>query len=65
MTETLSKFGSGLFLLVQMIILLDFTHTWNDAWVVKDEQFQFVLLFHLSDDLKFILLISFFTVELD
>ena len=41
MTETLSKFGSGLFLLVQVIILLDFTHTWNDAWVAKDEQFWF------------------------
>ena len=34
----LSKFGAGLFLLVQVIILLDFTHTWNDAWVEKDEQ---------------------------
>lgn len=36
--ETLSKFGSGLFLLVQVIILLDFTHSWNDAWVEKDER---------------------------
>ncbi|XP_078446561.1 uncharacterized protein LOC144715504 [Wolffia australiana] len=35
--ETLSKFGSGLFLLVQLIILLDFVHTWNDAWVEKDD----------------------------
>lgn len=35
---TLSKFGAGLFLLVQVIILLDFTHSWNDAWVEKDEQ---------------------------
>lgn len=37
-TETLSKFGSGLFLLVQVVILLDATHTWNDAWVEKDER---------------------------
>jgi hypothetical protein len=32
-----SRFGSGLFLLVQVIILLDFTHNWNAAWVAKDE----------------------------
>ncbi len=38
-----SRFGSGLFLLVQVIILLDFTHNWNAAWVAKDEQFWFVL----------------------
>ncbi|CAH2056894.1 unnamed protein product [Thlaspi arvense] len=31
----LSKFGAGLFLLVQVIILLDATHSWNDAWVAK------------------------------
>ena len=37
-SETLSKFGSGLFLLVQVLILLDFTHSWNDAWVEKDER---------------------------
>lgn len=36
--ETLSKFGSGLFLFVQVILLLDFTYRWNDAWVEKDEQ---------------------------
>lgn len=35
---TLSKFGAGLFLLVQVIMLLDATHSWNDAWVAKDEQ---------------------------
>lgn len=46
--ETLSKFGSGLFLLVQVIILLDFTHTWNDAWVAKDEQFWYVALLVVS-----------------
>ena len=45
MTKTLSKFGSSLFLLVQVIILLDFTHTWNDAWVAKDEQFWFEIQF--------------------
>jgi hypothetical protein len=38
LAETLSKFGAGLFLLVQVIILLDCTHSWNDAWVEKDEQ---------------------------
>ncbi|KAJ4975196.1 hypothetical protein NE237_000302 [Protea cynaroides] len=41
---TLSKFGSGLFLLVQVIILLDCTHSWNDAWVEKDEQVTGILL---------------------
>uniref|UniRef100_A0A0D9WMJ3 Serine incorporator n=1 Tax=Leersia perrieri TaxID=77586 RepID=A0A0D9WMJ3_9ORYZ len=36
--EILSKFGSGLFLLVQLVMLLDFTNNWNDSWVEKDEQ---------------------------
>ncbi|KAK3016188.1 hypothetical protein RJ639_007028 [Escallonia herrerae] len=42
--ETLSKFGAGFFLLVQVIILLDATHSWNDAWVAKDEQKYVALL---------------------
>uniref|UniRef100_A0A0E0KFK1 Serine incorporator n=1 Tax=Oryza punctata TaxID=4537 RepID=A0A0E0KFK1_ORYPU len=36
--EILSKFGSGLFLLVQVVMLLDFTNNWNDSWIEKDEQ---------------------------
>ncbi|XP_047090654.1 probable serine incorporator [Lolium rigidum] len=36
--EILSKFGSGLFLLVQVVMLLDFTNNWNDSWVEKDEK---------------------------
>ncbi|RDX73820.1 putative serine incorporator, partial [Mucuna pruriens] len=31
--ETISKFGSGMFLLVQVMLLLDFVHGWNDKWV--------------------------------
>lgn len=46
--ESLAKFGSGLFLLVQVVLLLDFTHTWNDAWVAKDEQFWYIALFVVS-----------------
>lgn len=46
--EVLSKFGSGFFLLVQVIILLDFTHTWNDSWVEKDEQKWFIALLAIS-----------------
>ncbi|KAH7666951.1 Serine incorporator/TMS membrane protein [Dioscorea alata] len=45
---TLSKFGSGLFLLVQVMLLLDFTHTWNDAWVEKDEQKWYIALLAVS-----------------
>lgn len=41
--ETTSKFGSGLFLLVQVVLLLDFVHRWNDTWVGYDEQFWLVL----------------------
>ncbi|XP_059632571.1 uncharacterized protein LOC132275174 [Cornus florida] len=44
----LSKFGAGLFLLVQVIILLDATHSWNDAWVAKDEQKWYVALLGVS-----------------
>ncbi|KAL3505854.1 hypothetical protein ACH5RR_031236 [Cinchona calisaya] len=43
-----SKFGAGLFLLAQVIILLDFTHTWNDAWVAKDEQKWYIALLVIS-----------------
>ncbi|KAF7837226.1 putative serine incorporator [Senna tora] len=43
-----SKFGAGLFLLVQVIILLDFLHSWNDAWVEKDEQKWYVALLAVS-----------------
>ncbi|XP_020087104.1 probable serine incorporator [Ananas comosus] len=46
--ETMSKFGSGLFLLVQVILLLDFVHTWNDAWVEKDEQKWYIALLVIS-----------------
>lgn len=46
---TLSKFGAGLFLLVQVIILLDATHSWNDAWVAKDEQKWFVQFLYFID----------------
>jgi hypothetical protein len=41
---TVAKFGSGFFLLVQVIILLDFTHNWNAAWVAKDEDFWYIAL---------------------
>lgn len=40
--ETIAKFGSGLFLLVQVVLLLDFVHGWNESWVAKDEQFWYV-----------------------
>ena len=42
--ESISKFGSGLFLLVQVVLLLDFVHGWNENWVAKDEQFWLVAL---------------------
>jgi len=42
--ESISKFGSGLFLLVQVVLLLDFVHGWNENWVTKDEQFWLVAL---------------------
>ncbi|KAL5541683.1 hypothetical protein UlMin_009393 [Ulmus minor] len=45
---TLSKFGAGFFLLVQVLLLLDFTHTWNDAWVEKDEQKWYIALLVIS-----------------
>ncbi len=32
-----ARFGSGLFLVIQMIILLDFTQSWNDAWAAAGE----------------------------
>ncbi|MCL7023862.1 hypothetical protein MKW94_014978 [Papaver nudicaule] len=35
---TVSKFGSGLFLLVPVIILLDATNTWTDIWVEQGER---------------------------
>ncbi|XP_031131027.1 probable serine incorporator [Ipomoea triloba] len=46
--ESTSKFGSGLFLLVQVVLLLDFVHGWNDKWVGYDEQFWYVALLVVS-----------------
>lgn len=46
--ETLSKFGSGFFLFVQVILLLDFAYRWNDAWVEKDEQKWYIALLSVS-----------------
>ncbi|KAH0466057.1 hypothetical protein IEQ34_006160 [Dendrobium chrysotoxum] len=46
--ETLSKFGSGFFLLVQVVLLLDFTYAWNDSWVEKDEQKWYIALLSVS-----------------
>ncbi|KAF2323074.1 hypothetical protein GH714_033171 [Hevea brasiliensis] len=46
--ESISKFGSGLFLLVQVVLLLDFVHGWNDKWVGYDEQFWYIALFVVS-----------------
>lgn len=46
--ESISKFGSGLFLLVQVVLLLDFVHRWNDTWVGYDEQFWYIALFVVS-----------------
>lgn len=33
----LARFGSGMFLILQMIILLDFSQAWNDAWVSEED----------------------------
>lgn len=43
----LARIGSGLFLVIQMVILLDFTQSWNDAWVAngeEDERWLYALL---------------------
>ncbi|KAI9196630.1 hypothetical protein LWI28_025574 [Acer negundo] len=45
---TISKFGAGLFLLVQVLLLLDFVHAWNDSWVAKDEQKWYIALLVVS-----------------
>lgn len=31
-----ARFAAGAFLLIQMVILLDFAYTWNDAWSSRD-----------------------------
>ncbi|KAJ0794752.1 putative serine incorporator/TMS membrane protein [Helianthus annuus] len=46
--ESTSKIGSGLFLLVQVVLLLDFVHSWNDKWVGYDEQFWYAALLIVS-----------------
>ncbi|PIA39270.1 hypothetical protein AQUCO_02600009v1 [Aquilegia coerulea] len=46
--EKISMFGSGFFLLLQVIMLLDFTYTWNDAWVEKDEKKWYIALLAIS-----------------
>ncbi|GAX77158.1 hypothetical protein CEUSTIGMA_g4603.t1 [Chlamydomonas eustigma] len=42
-----ARFGSGIFLVIQMVILLDFVQSWNDSWVAsaeEDEQWYYALL---------------------
>eukprot|EP00951_Prasinocladus_malaysianus_P027944 scaffold252805_cov45-Prasinocladus_malaysianus.AAC.1 len=40
-----ARFGAGAFLVVQMLILLDFTATLNDSWVeADDERYLYLLL---------------------
>jgi len=42
-----ARVGSGLFLVIQMLILLDFTAAWNEAWVAageEDERWLYALL---------------------
>ncbi|KAL2930321.1 Serine incorporator 3 [Bienertia sinuspersici] len=46
--EATSKFGAGLFLFVQVVLLLDFVHGWNDKWVGYNEQFWYIALFVVS-----------------
>ncbi|XP_041994873.1 probable serine incorporator [Salvia splendens] len=46
--ESASKFGSGLFLLVQVVLLLDFVHGWNEKWVGYDEKFWYMALLVIS-----------------
>lgn len=46
--EASSKFGSGFFLLIQVVLLLDFVHGWNDKWVGYEEQFWYIALFVVS-----------------
>ncbi|XP_072989889.1 uncharacterized protein [Typha latifolia] len=46
--ETASKFGSGFFLLVQVVLLLDFVHGWNESWISKDENFWYMALLIVS-----------------
>ena len=46
--ETISKFGSRLFLLVQVVLLLDFVHRWKDTWVGYGKQFWYIALFVVS-----------------
>ncbi|CAH9146208.1 unnamed protein product [Cuscuta epithymum] len=44
----ISKFGAGLFLVIQVILLLDATLSWNDAWVAKDERKWYIALLVVS-----------------
>ncbi|VFQ65233.1 unnamed protein product [Cuscuta campestris] len=43
-----SKFGAGIFLVIQVMLLLDATHSWNDSWVAKDERKWFIALLVVS-----------------
>ena len=31
-------FGAGVFLLIQLVLLIDFAHTWSESWIGKWEE---------------------------
>ncbi|GMH44341.1 hypothetical protein BSKO_12275 [Bryopsis sp. KO-2023] len=39
----MARIGSGFFLIIQMLILLDFTHALNDAWFSKGEENKYYM----------------------
>lgn len=39
----MARFASGVFLIIQMLILLDFTHALNDAWFAKGEENKYYM----------------------
>ncbi|GBG63476.1 hypothetical protein CBR_g38094 [Chara braunii] len=44
----LARFGSGVFLLIQVVLLLDFMYTWNESWVSADDERWLYGLFGVS-----------------
>jgi len=54
--------GGFLFILIQLVLLVDFAHSWNERWVVRHEESDSKIWFAGMDNLPLKLSLQTFTI---